>query len=70
VSDEVVTVLGKLSLPWSKEVEIHQLAYESGLKMLRLRFREGRARFTMIDLDAATAQALGDQLAEWGKRNG
>lgn len=70
MSDETVTVLAKLALPWSKEVEVHQLAYESGLKMLRLRFKEGRARFTMIDIDAATARTLGGLLAEWGKDNG
>lgn len=68
MSDETVISLEKLALPWSKEVEIQEVAYESGLKTLRLRFREGRHRFTIIDVDASTARQLGTLLGDWADR--
>lgn len=66
MTDETVTALDKLSLPWGKEVEVQKIVYESGLTMLRLRIREGR-RFTIIDLDGASAGRLGGMLADWAK---
>ena len=50
---------------------VQALAYDSGMRLARLRIREGH-RFTMLDLDAATVewlaaalrQALGQATAE------
>lgn len=68
MTDETVTVLDKLTLPWAKEVEVQEVVYEGGLKMLRLRFREGKHRFTIVDLDQATAGRLGELLVRFGAK--
>ncbi len=65
----MVTPVHKLALPWGKELDMQEVAYDSGLRMVRLRFREGRHRFTVIDLDADTAARLGDLLSSWAARN-
>lgn len=70
MNDETVTPVDRITLPWAKEVEVQDIGYDSGLHMLRLRFREGRHRFTTIDLDAATAGQLAKLLAEWAERAG
>ncbi len=70
VSDETVTELQKLALPWSREVVVQEVAYESGMKMLRLRFKEGRARFTIIDLDVERAAGIGKLLGDWAAAQG
>lgn len=69
MSEETVAALDKLALPWGKEMELQHVAYDGGLRMLRLRIREGR-RFTIIDLDAGTAGRLGGLLAAWAAENG
>lgn len=69
MSDETVTPMRGMALPWAKELEVQEVAYESGLQMLRLRFREGRHRFTIVDLDAGTAAELGELLTGWAARN-
>lgn len=66
--DETITPLHSMPLPWGKDLVIQELAYESGLKMLRLRFREGR-RFTIVDLDPATAAQLAEHIGGWAKQN-
>lgn len=67
MSDETVTILQKLSLPWGREVEVQDVAYESGMNIVRLRFREGRHRFTIIDVDPANARALAALLGAWAE---
>ncbi|MCR6628651.1 MAG: hypothetical protein NVV74_00560 [Magnetospirillum sp.] len=49
--------------PWGKTLTVQALAFDSGMAMARLRIREGR-RFTMLDLDAATAAWLSEALAQ------
>ncbi len=67
--DETVTPLADMALPWGKELTVQDVVFEGGLKVLRLRFREGR-RFTIVDLDAASAEALSKQLAGWIQSKG
>ena len=43
----------KVNAPWGKELLVQSLSFESGMRMARLRIREGR-RFTVVDLDDAT----------------
>ena len=52
-----VTEIGGFSAPWGRELVVQALAYDSGLRVARLRIREGR-RFTTLDLDAASASWL------------
>ena len=57
-----VFAAGQLAAPWGKEIVVQGLAFESGLTMVRLRIREGR-RFTVLDLDAASAAKLAEAIA-------
>ncbi len=52
-----VDELGRLTAPWGKELVVQALHYDSGMRLARLRIREGH-RFTMLDVDAATADWL------------
>jgi len=67
-TSEVVTEIAELSAPWGRRIKLSEIAYESGLKMMRLRIREG-TRFTIVELDAPTATALGEALLAWVKKN-
>lgn len=58
------TPLQTIEAPWGKQVEVQDIIYEGGFPSLRLRIREGK-RFTMLDLDKATAERLGAAIAEW-----
>ena len=66
-----ITEIGRTTAPWGRELVVQALAYDSGMRLARLRIREGH-RFTLLDLDAATAewlaaalrQALGQATAE------
>lgn len=51
--------VGSIVAPWGKEILVQSLHYKSGLKMARLRIREGK-RFTVLDVDAATARWIDD----------
>jgi len=64
MTDEVVTDLAEFELPFGRRATLKNVAFESGLQMLRLTLREGR-RFTIIDLDPASAAALGNDMTGW-----
>jgi hypothetical protein len=57
---EVIDV-GRAVAPWGKELVVQALRYRSGLRLARLRIREGR-RFTVLDVDQATACWLTETL--------
>lgn len=57
MTDEVVTEKCRFVLPFNKRVVIRDVEFESGMKMTRLVFFEGK-RVTQIDLDSATAEQL------------
>jgi hypothetical protein len=67
-ASEVVTEIAELAAPWGRRIKVSEIAYESGLKMMRLRIREG-TRFTIVELDAPTATELGAVLLAWVKKN-
>ncbi len=54
--------LGRTFAPWGKELLVQVLLYRSGMRLARLRIREGH-RFTVLDLDEKTAQWLTVTLA-------
>lgn len=64
MSGETVTRLERFQAPYGREVELQDVLYESGLRLLRLRIREG-TRFTIMDLDAATAAHWGEAMSAW-----
>lgn len=67
MSEEKITPLAEIEAPWSRQLSLSAVDHDSGLRMLRLRIKEGRARFTIIDLDERTARELADQLRNWAE---
>ena len=48
-----------------QEIELQELVHDGGgMKLLRIRIRE-RARFTIFDVDPATARQWGDAMVRW-----
>ena len=67
MSEEKITSLAEIEAPWSRHISLSAVDHDSGLRMLRLRIKEGRARFTIIDLDETTALDLAAQLQGWAR---
>ncbi len=63
-----VTPLARLRAPiGGQEIELQQVDYaHGGIGLLRIRIREGR-RFTVFDIDAATAADWGGQMLQWAR---
>ncbi|MHA1598341.1 MAG: DUF6967 family protein [Alphaproteobacteria bacterium] len=66
---ESITDLEVINAPWNKTVTLQEIAYEGGVKMLRLRIKEGM-RFTDLELDAGTLGELTKSLQKWLDSNG
>lgn len=60
--------LSKLRVPLGgQEIELQQVDFEAGgMSLLRTRIRE-KSRFTIFDVDPATAQAWGEALLRWAR---
>jgi hypothetical protein len=56
----------KIKVPLgSQEVELHQIDHvEGGMSLLRIRIREGK-RFTIFDIDPASAQQWAAAMQHW-----
>lgn len=65
-----LTPVARLHAPLGgQEIELQQLDWaHGGLSLLRVRIREGR-RFTVFDIDAATAAVWGDAMTRWAAGN-
>ena len=65
-----ITPLDKMRLPFGgQEVEFQNLTHESGgVPFLRIRIRENK-RFTIFDVDPASAQKWGDLMQAWARGN-
>jgi hypothetical protein len=66
VSDSVKTRLTTVAAPYGREVRLDEVAYASGMKLLRVTIREG-ARYTVIELDATAAIEWADAMRRWAK---
>ncbi len=64
MSDETVTELDSFPAPWGREVKLQAVLHESGLRMLRIRIKEG-SRFTVMDIDEETAERWATAMAGW-----
>ena len=51
---ETVTRLDKFTAPYGKEVTLENVAYENGVRVLRIHIREGN-RFTVMDINGSVA---------------
>ncbi len=61
---QTVSDLEIIEAPWNKTVTVQEIAYAGGMKMLRLRIKEGR-RFTDLELDSGTIATLAGALQRW-----
>jgi len=64
-----ITHLDRFKAPiGGQEIELQQVAHESGgMSMLRIRIRE-RSRFTVFEIDAHTAARWGQALLQWAQQ--
>lgn len=63
-----LTPLARLQVPLGgQQIELQQVDFDGGgMSLLRTRIREG-SRFTIFDVDPATAEAWGLALLEWAR---
>ncbi|RAU23382.1 hypothetical protein CU669_04420 [Paramagnetospirillum kuznetsovii] len=66
--EETVTTLAVIDAPWSREITLQKVEHDSGLGILRMRIKEGRARFTIIDLDQPTVDKMMGVMGAWSGR--
>lgn len=64
MADETILETTKLKASYGREITLQDMVHESGLRMMRVRIREG-SRFTILDIDSSTAQAWGTALKDW-----
>ena len=61
-----VTEIREHELPFGRRVRLLDVDYHNGLHMLRMIWREGK-RITQIEIDPASAAALGDDIRVWAE---
>lgn len=63
-----ITGLAKFKIPLgSQEIELQQIDHaEGGMSLLRIRIREGK-RFTIFDIDPASAKQWGAAMQAWAQ---
>lgn len=66
MTDPTVTPLDKFAAPYGREVILQDVEHESGMRLLRIRIREGN-RFTIMDVDAETAARWGNAMTGWAR---
>ena len=64
-----VSPLDSFAVPLGGQaVELQEVVHAAGgMALLRIRIREGK-RFTVFDIDAATARHWGEAMAAWANR--
>lgn len=68
MTDSVKTRIATIAAPYGREIRLDDVAYASGMKLIRVTIREG-ARYTMLELDAATALEWADEMRRWAERS-
>ena len=64
MSEEIITPLDEFDAPYGRKIKLEAIEYESGMRMLRLRIRDGN-RFTILYLDENTAGHWGAAMCSW-----
>ena len=64
MSQDQTRSLDKFEAPFAKHIELLEVIHEGGVRLLRVRVREG-SRFTILDLDPVTAARWGGAMADW-----
>ncbi len=63
------TRIDTIAAPYGREIWLTEVGFESGMRLLRVTIREG-ARYTILDLDAATAAGWARSMNEWAAAQG
>jgi hypothetical protein len=58
--------VGEIEAPYRRRIKLDEVAYDSGMTLLRLTIREG-ARYTILEIDAPTAEAWGRMMLDWAQ---
>jgi hypothetical protein len=66
-ASETVTDVARIEAPYRREIVLQDVLFESGMRLMRVRIREGR-RFTILDVDAPTAEIWGRHMIEWAQK--
>ncbi len=61
-------LIEEFDVPYNRKIKLEDIIHESGMAMVRMHIREGR-RFTIIELDAQSAEKMGRHLLNWSKEN-
>lgn len=69
MSVETVTGLDIFPAPYGREITLENVSYDNGMRVLRIRIREGR-RFTVVDVDEKTARHWAGVMAAWAGPDG
>lgn len=67
MTEDIVVAVDEFDAPFGRKVKLEAVDYESGLRMLRLRIREGR-RFTILEVDETTARRWGATMCSWADK--
>jgi hypothetical protein len=68
MSDSVKTPLATIAAPYGRQIRLEDVAYESGMKLLRVTIREG-GRYTILEIDPPTARDWGEAMRKWAEAN-
>jgi len=69
VNEPEVNEITRFAAPYRREIVLQDVLHESGLRLLRMRIREGH-RFTIIDLDGPTTEDLAMAMLSWREKTG
>ena len=64
MSDSIKTRLETIAAPYGREIRLDDVAFESGMKLLRVTIREG-GRYTVLEIDAETARRWSRAMEAW-----
>ncbi len=56
--------IGEIAAPYGRRIRLEEVAYDSGMTLLRLTIREG-GRYTILEIDADTAEQWGALMRDW-----
>ena len=63
------TRIETIAAPYGREIWLTEVDFESGMRLLRVTVREG-SRYTIVELDPATAARWGRSMSEWAATQG
>jgi hypothetical protein len=67
VNDHTRTPIETITAPYGREIRLDEIAYETGMTLMRVTIREG-ARYTILEIDPATARRWSEALGAWAQK--